>query len=132
MPVLDRLSTLMFTYDFRPEPSTFGTYVSPTRFIPLKSPDELAAEGRREAAQQALAVLRGATVPYLEARSVRRGMPCASCAFRQPSSPPPRFQLPPFDFTELGKPHWAWDDLHCAVPPMPYPPVPYPLFSSVI
>lgn len=38
-----------------PEPEvTFGTYVSPARFIPLKSPDEI----RREAAEMVLAVFR--------------------------------------------------------------------------
>ncbi len=48
------LSPLMHFYDFRPEPVTFGTYVSPTRFIPLKGPDEI----RREAAEMVLAVFR--------------------------------------------------------------------------
>jgi hypothetical protein len=47
-------------HDFRPEPTTFSTYCSPTSFIPFSTPEELAAqarESRDEAAAKVLAIL---------------------------------------------------------------------------
>ena len=103
-----------------PEPEvSYGTYVSPTSFIPLKSPEEIAAEERQEAAAKALAILRD-RIPQVAALP---GWPCASCAFRsaQRRLLPLGFPLPPFELTEPEKPRRPWHDLYGVVPPMPYP-----------
>ena len=77
---------------------TFGTFVTPTSFIPVKSAEEL----REEAAAKVLAVLCAATpadpVPTFA------GPPCLTCTFKLAPRPlPPVFPLPPFEFAERSE-----------------------------
>jgi hypothetical protein len=74
-------------------PLTFGTYCMPTKFIPMRSLEEIAAEERREAAARVRTVLRGSAPGR---RSPLAGQPCASCALGPvPRLLPLGFPFPP-------------------------------------
>jgi len=65
--------------------AAYGMPVSLAKFIPIRSPEEIAAEERREAAGKALAVLRAAVRKPRPGRARRlEAQPCASCVLGAP------------------------------------------------
>lgn len=76
-------------------PLTFGTYVAPTRFLPIRSREEIEADERREAAGKALAVLREARPGDFRRMT---GQPCGACVL----GPVPRLLPLGFPFPPAG------------------------------